>query len=125
MGGYLIPPPPDAKLRAEWEAGVAAREAAESAGVPFLPAERRVRQDRPVIVYMDMNEIGALFGVSGRTVSSWRRRYATTNPTPAPDAMTGPTPGWLPSRRDEWRAWHASRTGQGRGGGRPPKRQPE
>lgn len=77
-----------------------------------------------MIVYMDMNEIGQMFGVTGRTVSTWRRRYADTHPCPTPDSMTGPTPGWLPSRKDEWRTWHATRLGQGRGGGRP-KRQPE
>lgn len=72
---------------------------------------------------MDLTAVGALFGVDRRTVAVWRGRYADTHPCPAPDAMTGPTPGWLPERADEWREWHRTRPGQGAGGGRPRKRQ--
>lgn len=71
---------------------------------------------------MDAAAVGALFGVDGRTVSTWRRRYPDT---PVPDAVIGPAAGWLPEREPEWRTWHATRPGQGKGGGRPRKRQPE
>lgn len=63
-----------------------------------------------MITYLDMAQIGAWFGVTRATVSQWRTRY---DDTPAPDAMTGRTPGWLPEREPEWRAWHAARRGQG------------
>ncbi|MDL4812794.1 helix-turn-helix domain-containing protein [Actinomadura opuntiae] len=69
--------------------------------------------------YMSAADIADLFGVNPGTVEKWRQRYDTF---PEPDAVTGigrPIAGWLPSREDELRAWHAFRPGQGAGGGRP------
>lgn len=69
-----------------------------------------------MIRYLSMDEVGAWFGVTGATVSSWRRRYAKDLPCPEPDSQTGArTPGWLPEREAEWREWEASRPGQGAG----------
>ncbi|GAA2618797.1 hypothetical protein GCM10010411_62930 [Actinomadura fulvescens] len=83
---------------------------------------------RPVR-YRDMGQVGEWFGVSGKTVSKWRTRYADDHPCPEPDAMTGEppgeTPGWLPDRENEWRAWHASRPGQGAKGRPKLRRQPD
>lgn len=74
-----------------------------------------------MIHYLDANGVGEWLGVSGTQIARWRSRYQHTLPCPEPDAMTGRTPGWLPERESEWRAWEASRPGQGAGGGRPPK----
>jgi hypothetical protein len=61
--------------------------------------------------YMDRASVGALFGVSAQAVAKWQVRYDF----PAPDIELGDRklPGWLPSRIDEIRAWHAARPGQG------------
>lgn len=75
-----------------------------------------------MIEYAGVEGVGEWFGVSGAVVRKWRTRYTDTSPCPEPDAMTdGRTPGWLPKREAEWRAWHKSRPGRGKGGGRPPK----
>jgi len=71
--------------------------------------------------YMSAADIAGLFDVKPGTVETWRGRYPDF---PAPDAIIGighgrPIMGWLPSREAELRAWHASRPGQGAGGGRP------
>lgn len=65
-----------------------------------------------MITYLDMDQVGAWFGVTRATVAKWRARYAGDHPTPEPDAMVGRSPGWLPSRETEWRAWEAERAGQ-------------
>ena len=65
-----------------------------------------------MIRYLDMNGIGALFGTSGGTVAKWRKRYEASHPCPEPDAMVGPSPGWLPAREQEWRDWEKNRPGQ-------------
>lgn len=65
-----------------------------------------------MIEYLDMNAVGALFGTSGATVAKWRARYEASHPTPAPDAMTGRTPGWLPERERDWREWRETLPGQ-------------
>jgi hypothetical protein len=52
-------------------------------------------------------------------VAQWRKRYADSHPIPVPDVTVGRTPGWSKKREPEWRQWHASRPGQGAGGGRP------
>lgn len=66
----------------------------------------------PVIEYLDMNAIGDLFGVDRATVTKWRRRYEHSHPTPEPDAMIGPSPGWLPERKAEWLEWRKTLPGQ-------------
>lgn len=65
-----------------------------------------------MITYLDMNQIGALFDVPGATVAKWRNRYTQSHPCPEADAMTGRTPGWLPTRAAEWRQWEKTRPGQ-------------
>ena len=72
-----------------------------------------------IFAYADMVEIGEWFNVSHRTVALWRSRYADTHPFPKPDVITGRTPGWARSRKDEIRNWESNRPGQGVGGGRP------
>lgn len=65
-----------------------------------------------MITYLDMDQVGAWFGVNRATVTKWRTRYAASHPIPEPDAMVGRSPGWLPERETEWREWEASRPGQ-------------
>jgi len=67
-----------------------------------------------VIRYLSLADIAERLGLQASTV----RMYRSEGRLPEPDAMTGPTPGWLPETIDEW---HASRPGRGVGGGRPRK----
>ena len=130
MGGYLIPPPPDPRLRAEWEAGVAAR---QRAGLSVLVGDDYLTDGRPaptgtVWRYLDRTAIGEWFGVSGDAVRKWQERYASGEvyrPFPAPDLILGGSPGWSPHREAEIYAWHKDKPTRGAGGGRPRKRQPE
>lgn len=86
------------------------------AGKP--PADKPVR----LLSYAD---IARWFDVDPTTVRSWRIGRSPTladHPFPVPDYEIGkdrPTPGWLPTREQEIRRWHADRPGQGAGGGRP------
>lgn len=81
----------------------------------------KVRRRRPAR-YVDMAGVGRWFGVSGTTVAMWKSRYEENHPIPEPDVIVGERMwGWAEEREQEWRAWHASRPGQGRGGGRPKK----
>lgn len=55
---------------------------------------------------MGTTEVGALFGVPGSAVRTWRERHTT----PAADVAIGDentklVHGWLPDRADEWREW--------------------
>ncbi|MDL4812755.1 hypothetical protein [Actinomadura opuntiae] len=78
--------------------------------------------DKRPVQYLDMVGVGKWFDVPGPTVAKWRRRYASSHPTPVPDVMVGDrNPGWAEDREPEWRAWYESRPGRGAGGGRPPK----
>lgn len=133
MGGYLIPPPPDPALRREWEAGVAARQAA---GLSVFVGEDYITDGKPApagktLRYLGREDIGRWFGVSGDAVRKWQERYGQDGggggyrPFPAPDVILGGTPGWSPHRETEIHAWHAAKPGRGAGGGRPRKRQPE
>lgn len=91
-------------------------------------------KERRPVEYLDMNGVGKWFGVSGATVAVWRHRYAEKrdqdtgevidpgHPIPVPDVVVGRHMGWAPEREPEWRAWHASRDGQGAGGGPKPRR---
>lgn len=86
------------------------------------------------IEYVGVAGVAAWFGVGPATVTTWITRYATAgrygaaNPTPRPDAVIRPgrtedgDKGWLPAREAEWRAWEASRTGQGAPGMPKPRR---
>lgn len=114
-----IPAPEDPELRAQWEAGVAARKAAgfgSFVGDPGRVVDAKPSKRNTAVVYLDMAAIGAWFGVPAATVSQWRSRYTDF---PAADAVIGRTPGWAPSREAEIRRWEAARPGRGAGGGRP------
>lgn len=71
----------------------------------------------------DLNDVGEILGVSGRTISrymAWSReggRYAA-HPFPPPDDHAGRSPIWMKSRFDEIWDWHKARPGRGVGGGR-------
>lgn len=81
------------------------------------------------ISYVGIAGVAAWFGVDPATVTTWIKRYATTNPTPRPNAVIKPgrtedgDKGWLPAREAEWRTWEASRTGQGAPGMPKPRRE--
>jgi len=131
MGGYLIPPPTDPAKRAEWEAGVAAR---QHAGLSVYVGEDYLTDGQPAPAgktwrYLGREDVGRWFGVSGETVRRWQERYGQGGggyrPFPPPDVILGRSPGWSPHRESEIYAWHEGRPGQGKGGGRPRKRQPE
>ena len=130
MSGYLIPPPADPRLRAEWAAGVAAR---QRAGLSVLVGEDYLTDGPPApagktLRYLDRTDIGRWFDVSGDAVRKWQERYregGDYRPFPAPDVILGGTPGWSPHREAEIYAWHAGKPGRGAGGGRPRKRQAE
>lgn len=92
--------------------------AAASAGDNLVTMDDK---GRPV-EYLDMNGVGKWFGVSGATVAVWRHRYAESHPIPVADVIVGRHLGWTREREPEWRAWHASRDGQGSGGGPKPRR---
>ncbi|MFD8497980.1 hypothetical protein [Amycolatopsis sp. NPDC059657] len=113
---FDIPPPEDPQERSEWKSATAIRHATELSAVVgqdyLLDAEPAT--PGTVLRYLDMNTIGAWFGVAGATVSLWRTRYAATHPFPSPDAVTGRTPGWAPGREAEIRRWEAGRPGRGR-----------
>lgn len=66
------------------------------------------------IHYLSMGDIAEMLGVAHNTI----RKYRSEGRLPEPDAMTGPTPGWLPETIE---AWQLARPGRGVGGGRPPK----
>lgn len=66
--------------------------------------------------YLGLKQVGALFDVSGATVSKWRTRYAETDhPCPEPIVWIGDTPGW--DDPVEWKGWKETLPGQGSGGG--------
>lgn len=65
-------------------------------------------------VYLSLADIAERLGIGASTV----RTYRSQGRLPEPDAMTGPTPGWLPATIDRWLE---QRPGQGVGGGRPRK----
>lgn len=65
-------------------------------------------------IYLSLADIAARVGVEPSTI----RTYRSQGRLPEPDAMTGPTPGWLPATVD---AWVKNRPGRGVGGGRPRK----
>lgn len=67
-----------------------------------------------MITYLSLADIAERVGVEASTI----RTYRSQGRLPEPDAMTGPTPGWLPETVDEWMA---ARPGRGVGGGRPRK----
>lgn len=85
--------------------------------VAWAAASEEARRPVRLLGYAD---IGALFGVAGGTVRSWRVDSTKTPnpvPSPGPDFLIGegrPVPGWLPQREQDWRDWYAGRPGQGK-----------
>ena len=63
--------------------------------------------------YLDYAQVAALSGVSAATL----RSYYSRGLLPSPDLKIGQSPGW---REETIRAWLASRSGRGAGGGRRP-----
>lgn len=82
-------------------------------------------------VYVTVADIAAYFGVSDKTVHSWRARYgpgrdaaaiAKAPTCPQPDIHVGvqrPLAAWRVERLREWDDWKESLPGPGAGGGRP------
>ena len=68
--------------------------------------------------FLDLAAVGTLLGVKTATVVTYRKRYSTTHPFPAPDGEIGKSPYWNASRVEEIVAWNKARVGQGKGGGR-------
>lgn len=64
--------------------------------------------------YLSLADIAERAGVEANTM----RTYRSQGRLPEPDAMTGPTPGWLPETIEQWLT---NRPGRGVGGGRPRK----
>jgi len=108
----------------------------DQAAEPERPVRRR---RKPPVRYLSNADIAAGLGVPVLTVKMWRGRYSPGRPAgkirrapsfPLPDVLIGmedpafgnstTTPGWLPSRMPEIRAWRESLPGQGAGGGRKP-----
>ena len=83
--------------------------------------------------YLGQAAIARRLGATRHLVGTWRNRYrGTATPFPEPDIWIGDgedddkaIPGWLPGRMDEIAAWRASLPGQGSGGGRPRKDEPQ
>lgn len=60
--------------------------------------------------YIGTATIASWFGIEPRTVTKWLSRY---DDFPTPDVtIEERTPGWLPQREHEIRAWEKSRRGQ-------------
>lgn len=68
---------------------------------------------------LDMEAVGALFGVPASTVARWRIRYKDSHPCPEPAGHVGRSPYWTDAQA--WKTWEAARPGRGAGGGRPRK----
>lgn len=68
----------------------------------------------PASEYLDPAAFAAFVGVSPATIHT----YKSKGLLPEPDHHFGQTPVWLPATAA---AWKATRPGQGKGGGRPPK----
>lgn len=51
-----------------------------------------------MITYLNFTEIAARVGMS----SGYLRQLRMQDKMPAPDAMTGSAPGWLPATIDAW-----------------------
>lgn len=82
---------------------------------------------------MTIGEVAAELGVKPRTITQWmvrslpsldskgKKRLYADHPFPAPARYAGKSPEWERSRLPEIKNWHATRPGQGAGGGRPRK----
>lgn len=55
-----------------------------------------------MIEYDSAQDVARMLGVSQAAVSNWLTRWTTY---PMPDAKVGEVYGWLPSKREAWRAW--------------------
>lgn len=58
--------------------------------------------------FLDIGQAAAILGIEPSTFRAYRTRGVP--PTPPPDVLVGPTPGW---REDTIRAWKAARRGCG------------
>lgn len=81
----------------------------------------------PTINFMGSMGVGALLGLSARTVSAYLTqskmpggRYVD-HPFPVPDGHWRGAPYWFTVRAPEIREWAQTRAGQGAGGGRKKK----
>lgn len=76
------------------------------------PVAFSIMTDQPNI--LNRAAVGALIGVTEKTISEYRLRYSNTVlPFPKPSGYFGRSPYWFASRADEIRAWAAKRPGRG------------
>jgi hypothetical protein len=62
-----------------------------------------------MIEYDSTLDIARMLGVTQPAVSNWLMRWTTYS---APDAKIGDLYGWLPEKRDAWRAWRDANRAQ-------------